>query len=62
MASPNFGARLGRRRGATGRLTEPKQADDIIREGKADIVLLARAFLHNPYWPYRSPKVVGFKR
>ena len=47
--------------GAVGMITEPQQADDIIREGKADIVLLARAFLRGPYWPYRAAKALSFK-
>jgi len=40
--------------GAVGAITEPQQAEDIIRDGKADIVLLAREFLRDPYWPIHS--------
>jgi 2,4-dienoyl-CoA reductase-like NADH-dependent reductase (Old Yellow Enzyme family) len=40
--------------GAVGLITEAKQADDIIRTGKADIVLLARAMLRDPYWPLHA--------
>jgi 2,4-dienoyl-CoA reductase-like NADH-dependent reductase (Old Yellow Enzyme family) len=36
---------------AVGFITEPAQADQIIRNGEADVVLLAREFLRNPYWP-----------
>ena len=39
------------RTAAVGMITEPKQANDIIESGSADIVLLAREFLRNPYWP-----------
>jgi 2,4-dienoyl-CoA reductase-like NADH-dependent reductase (Old Yellow Enzyme family) len=39
------------RTAAVGMITEPQQADDIISSGSADIVLLAREFLRNPYWP-----------
>ena len=40
--------------GAVGMITEPKQADDIIRNGQADIVLLAREMLRDPYWPMHA--------
>jgi len=36
--------------GAVGFITEAAQADEIIRNGRADIVLLAREFLREPYW------------
>ncbi len=36
---------------AVGLITTPEQADQIIRSGDADMVLLARAMLRNPYWP-----------
>jgi 2,4-dienoyl-CoA reductase-like NADH-dependent reductase (Old Yellow Enzyme family) len=34
-----------------GQITEPTHADEIIRNGRADVVLLAREFLRQPYWP-----------
>jgi 2,4-dienoyl-CoA reductase-like NADH-dependent reductase (Old Yellow Enzyme family) len=46
---------------AVGYITEPKQADDIVRSGKADLVLLARQMLVNPYWPAHAAKALGFK-
>ena len=46
---------------AVGFITEPKQADDIVRSGKADVVLLARQFLRDPYWPVHAAKVLGHK-
>ena len=36
--------------GAVGMITEPKQAEDILATGEADVVLLARALLRDPYW------------
>jgi 2,4-dienoyl-CoA reductase-like NADH-dependent reductase (Old Yellow Enzyme family) len=39
---------------AVGMITEPLQAEAIIAEGKADIVLLARAALREPHWPLRA--------
>lgn len=44
---------------AVGMITEPKQADAIIGEGKADIVLLAREFLRDPHWTARAAKELG---
>ena len=46
---------------AVGFITDPKQADDIIRSGRADVVLLAREFLRDPYWPAHAAKVLGQK-
>jgi 2,4-dienoyl-CoA reductase-like NADH-dependent reductase (Old Yellow Enzyme family) len=40
--------------GAVGLITEPKQANTIISTGKADLVLLAREFLRDPYFPLRA--------
>jgi 2,4-dienoyl-CoA reductase-like NADH-dependent reductase (Old Yellow Enzyme family) len=44
---------------AVGFITEPKQADDIIRNGQADLTLLAREFLRDPYWPAHAAKALG---
>ena len=40
--------------GAVGMITDPAQADQIIRTGQADVVLLARELLREPYWPLRA--------
>ena len=45
--------------GAVGMITDPQQADGIIREGQADLVLLARELLRDPYWPRRAAKELG---
>jgi 2,4-dienoyl-CoA reductase-like NADH-dependent reductase (Old Yellow Enzyme family) len=45
--------------GAVGLITEPAQADDVIRNGQADLVLLAREMLRDPYWPLRAARVLG---
>ncbi len=37
--------------GAVGLITEPEQAAAIIREGKAELVFLARELLREPRWP-----------
>ena len=40
--------------GAVGLITSPAQADQILRTGQADLVLLARELLRDPYWPLRA--------
>jgi len=40
--------------GAVGMITEVRQADDIVRRGQADLVLLAREMLRDPYWPLHA--------
>jgi 2,4-dienoyl-CoA reductase-like NADH-dependent reductase (Old Yellow Enzyme family) len=47
--------------GAVGMITSPAQADHIIRTGQADMVLLARGFLRDPYWPLHAAKELGQK-
>jgi len=45
--------------GAVGLITEPQQADAIIRNGQADVVFLARQFLRDPYWPLIAARALG---
>ena len=45
--------------GAVGLITEPAQADAIVRSGQADLVLLARELLRDPYWPMHAAKALG---
>jgi 2,4-dienoyl-CoA reductase-like NADH-dependent reductase (Old Yellow Enzyme family) len=40
--------------GAVGMITEPMQADQIIRNEQADLVIMAREFLRDPYWPLHA--------
>jgi 2,4-dienoyl-CoA reductase-like NADH-dependent reductase (Old Yellow Enzyme family) len=44
---------------AVGLITEPEQAQAIIAEGKADMVLLARGFLREPYWAMKAAVALG---
>jgi len=46
---------------AVGSITEPTHADEIIRNGRADVVLLAREFLREPYWPLKAARALGRK-
>ena len=44
---------------AVGQITAPAQADQIIRNGQADLVLLARQMLRDPYWPLHAAQELG---
>jgi 2,4-dienoyl-CoA reductase-like NADH-dependent reductase (Old Yellow Enzyme family) len=44
---------------AIGLITAPAHADEIIRAGRADLVLLARAELRDPYWPLHAARALG---
>jgi 2,4-dienoyl-CoA reductase-like NADH-dependent reductase (Old Yellow Enzyme family) len=48
--------------GAVGLITSPKQADEIVRQGEADVVLLGREFLRNPYWAHLAAKQLGYDK
>ena len=45
--------------GAVGLITTPKQANDVLVEDKADIVLLAREFLRDPHFVLRAADELG---
>ena len=45
--------------GAVGMITDSAQADHIIRSGQADLVLLARQMLRDPYWPLTAARELG---
>ncbi|MEV7430595.1 NADH:flavin oxidoreductase/NADH oxidase [Nocardioides sp. NPDC092400] len=49
----------GIRSGAVGLITEPKQAEDVLADGSADVVLLARELLRDPHWPLRAAAELG---
>jgi 2,4-dienoyl-CoA reductase-like NADH-dependent reductase (Old Yellow Enzyme family) len=44
---------------AVGLITEPTQADDLIADGSADAVFLAREMLRDPHWPLRAARELG---
>jgi 2,4-dienoyl-CoA reductase-like NADH-dependent reductase (Old Yellow Enzyme family) len=46
---------------AVGLIREPREADEIIRTARADLVLLAREMLRNPYWAQHASRVLGVK-
>jgi 2,4-dienoyl-CoA reductase-like NADH-dependent reductase (Old Yellow Enzyme family) len=45
--------------GAVGMITDATQAEHILRTGQADVVLLARELLREPYWPLHAAKELG---
>ena len=45
--------------GAVGLITKPHQANEIIQEGEADIVFLAREMLRDPHFPLRAAHELG---
>jgi 2,4-dienoyl-CoA reductase-like NADH-dependent reductase (Old Yellow Enzyme family) len=45
--------------GAVGMITEPEQANAIVRNGEADLVLLARELLRDPYFPMHAAQRLG---
>ena len=46
--------------GAVGLISQSKQADEIISQDYADVVIMAREFLREPYWPLHTAKEFGF--
>ncbi len=60
-----FAATIRQRTGvmtsAVGLITSPEQADHIIRSGQADVVMLAREMLRDPYWPRRAAEALNVK-
>ena len=45
--------------GAVGMITEYQQADDLIRTGKADLALIGRELLREPYWALMAEEALG---
>ena len=44
---------------AVGMISTPEQAESILSEGKADLVLMAKEYLRNPNWVINAAKVLG---
>jgi 2,4-dienoyl-CoA reductase-like NADH-dependent reductase (Old Yellow Enzyme family) len=45
--------------GAVGLITEPAQAEAILQAGQADLIIMARQLLRDPYWPLHAAKALG---
>jgi 2,4-dienoyl-CoA reductase-like NADH-dependent reductase (Old Yellow Enzyme family) len=58
-----FAARIRREAGiptsTVGLITEPRQAEEILQRGDADVIEMAREFLRDPYFPRRAAKELG---
>ena len=58
-----FAERIRREAGiatiAVGLITEPRQAEAIVADGRADAVALARAMLYDPRWPWHAAAALG---
>ncbi|WP_153731660.1 NADPH dehydrogenase NamA [Sporosarcina obsidiansis] len=47
--------------GAVGLITSALQAEEILQNGRADLVLLGRELLRDPYWPYTAANELGIE-
>ena len=45
--------------GAVGLITEPRQAEEILENGDADLIFLGRELLRDPYWAIRAQREMG---
>ena len=45
--------------GAVGMITTPVQAENILKDGKADLIILGRELLRNPYFPLQASRELG---
>jgi len=44
---------------AVGMIAAPEMAEEIVRNGRADVVALGRELLRDPHWPLRAARVLG---
>ncbi len=60
-----FAERIKRETGiatrAVGMIVEPKQANEVVASGKADMIAVARGFLDDPRWVWHAADVLGAK-
>lgn len=52
---------VGMATGAVGLISTPEQAETILQTGSADLILLGRVLLRDPYFPFRAAKALGEK-
>ena len=45
--------------GALGMITDAAQAENILVTGQADVIIMAREFLRDPYFPLHAAKTLG---
>ena len=46
--------------GAVGVIVSPEQAEEILSNGEADLIFMAREFLRDPYFPLRAARELGY--
>ena len=44
---------------AVGLISTPEMAEEIVRNGRADVVAMGRELLRHPYWPLAAARVLG---
>jgi len=58
-----FAERIRRETGiatmAVGMITTPEMAEEIVRNGRADVVAMGRELLRSPYWPLQAARVLA---
>ena len=47
--------------GAVGLINAPDLAEQILASGQADLIIIARAMLNDPYWPLHAAKTLKTK-
>jgi 2,4-dienoyl-CoA reductase-like NADH-dependent reductase (Old Yellow Enzyme family) len=47
--------------GAVGLINAPELAEQIVASGQADLIIMARAMLNDPYWPLHAARVLKTK-
>ena len=47
--------------GAVGLITAAKEAEQILDKGQADLIVIARQFLRDPYFPLHAAKGLNFE-
>lgn len=47
---------------AVGLITTPAQAEEIVAQGRADLVAIGRAALEDPYWPARAQRLLAGRK
>ena len=49
----------GVRTGAVGMINSPEMAEEIVANGRADLIILGRIMLWDPYWPFHAAAALG---
>ncbi|PNH78168.1 oxidoreductase [Arthrobacter sp. AFG20] len=46
---------------AVGLIVHPEQADEVLAQGRADVIFMGRQLLRDPYWPRRAATLLGLE-